>query len=489
MGQIASKELVQEPSFIKDVFFNTLIGYELDIDLCKVLDRLKPTTKRVLSLLDCEDENAPSFCYLKRYIRKLNNVSLGAFLRFTTPSDLLLSGVNDNYYRLTVRMVDLDGLARRPIAHTCGRVLELPQKYESFPQFRAEFNAILCICSYQKRFPRVESARLTDQFELLNDTTLMECAVKCGRKITCLAFNVNVNARQCELIVNPSFSDSKQSDPQWDYYGSVGEYCVGKKTLIATVSCKMIWNYKLVWVTVGLFSLYKGTVTDISDNVALNKPVTASTFVSKPELAVDGNNGTAVGDCFVSDKFDFSHTWMVDLLGTYVVDHVIITVPSSSYMLQMFFIEVFSQNPEKCPNAVPEICLPLSKSPLPMEQTTTLTCDKPSRGRFLRIHSVTSFIPLEMAFCEVEVYTAPENGCSFPQSFPRVESSRLLSQQTVLLNDTTHMECAVKCDRKITCLAFNVNVNARQCELIVNPSFNDSKQSDPQWNYYGSDLC
>ncbi|XP_041361107.1 uncharacterized protein LOC121377254 [Gigantopelta aegis] len=144
MGQIASKELVQEPSFIKDVFFNTLIGYELDIDLCKVLDRLKPTTKRVLSLLDCEDANAPSFCYLKHYIRELKNVSLGAFLRFTTASDLLLSDVNDNYYRLTVRRVDLDGLARRPIAHTCGRVLELPQKYESFPQFRAEFNAILC---------------------------------------------------------------------------------------------------------------------------------------------------------------------------------------------------------------------------------------------------------------------------------------------------------------------------------------------------------
>ena len=44
---------------------------------------------------------------------------------------------------LRVSFVNLDGLAQRPVAHTCGCVLELPVTYESFPQFREEMNDVL----------------------------------------------------------------------------------------------------------------------------------------------------------------------------------------------------------------------------------------------------------------------------------------------------------------------------------------------------------
>ena len=43
---------------------------------------------------------------------------------------------------IEVTFTDLDGAAQRPVAHTCGSVLELPTTYQSFPQFRQEMNAI-----------------------------------------------------------------------------------------------------------------------------------------------------------------------------------------------------------------------------------------------------------------------------------------------------------------------------------------------------------
>ena len=141
--QIAHKELVQEPSFIKDAFFNVLIAYSLKIDLDNIAEKMKPTTKKVVAILDCEDQECQSFKFLKKYIKELDDGKLSTFLRFATASDLMLTDTDQEYHRLTIRMVDSSGLARRPIAHTCGRVLEIPKAYESFPIFRSEFNCIL----------------------------------------------------------------------------------------------------------------------------------------------------------------------------------------------------------------------------------------------------------------------------------------------------------------------------------------------------------
>lgn len=37
----------------------------------------------------------------------------------------------------------MEGISRRPIAHICGRVLDIPKAYESYTVFRSKMNAVL----------------------------------------------------------------------------------------------------------------------------------------------------------------------------------------------------------------------------------------------------------------------------------------------------------------------------------------------------------
>ena len=46
-------------------------------------------------------------------------------LRFLTASDLMLYVSEGIFFKIQVQIVDLDGIARRPVAHTCGRVFDL----------------------------------------------------------------------------------------------------------------------------------------------------------------------------------------------------------------------------------------------------------------------------------------------------------------------------------------------------------------------------
>ena len=43
---------------------------------------------------------------------------------------------------INVEFTKLEGLGRRPIAHTRGCVLELPSTYDSYAEFRAEFTNV-----------------------------------------------------------------------------------------------------------------------------------------------------------------------------------------------------------------------------------------------------------------------------------------------------------------------------------------------------------
>lgn len=47
--------------------------------------------------------------------------------------------------KIEVIFTSNDGLARRPVAHTCGHVLELPWTYMSYPELRVELDSILTI--------------------------------------------------------------------------------------------------------------------------------------------------------------------------------------------------------------------------------------------------------------------------------------------------------------------------------------------------------
>lgn len=48
-----------------------------------------------------------------------------------------------------VQFTVLDGIARRPIAHTCGSVLELPSTYDEYAEFRPEFSNVLAKGKWQ----------------------------------------------------------------------------------------------------------------------------------------------------------------------------------------------------------------------------------------------------------------------------------------------------------------------------------------------------
>ena len=66
--------------------------------------------------------------------------------RGACPPRAPLSGVPDAIH---VEFTKLDGYARRPIAHICGCVLELPSTYDTYAEFRTEFTNILAAGRWQ----------------------------------------------------------------------------------------------------------------------------------------------------------------------------------------------------------------------------------------------------------------------------------------------------------------------------------------------------
>ncbi|KAF3859891.1 hypothetical protein F7725_000146 [Dissostichus mawsoni] len=62
---------------------------------------------------------------------------LSWFLRFCTGSDLFLGK------EIIIDFTQIQGFQRRPVAHTCGCVLELSIHYDSFPDFSSEMNKVL----------------------------------------------------------------------------------------------------------------------------------------------------------------------------------------------------------------------------------------------------------------------------------------------------------------------------------------------------------
>ena len=96
----------------------------------------------LISSLECDKSESDSFKYLKRYIREID-MDTKMLLRFLTASDLMLYNSEGNFFKIQVKIVDLEGIARRPVAYTCGRVLDLSRMYKSYPIFKSEMNAVL----------------------------------------------------------------------------------------------------------------------------------------------------------------------------------------------------------------------------------------------------------------------------------------------------------------------------------------------------------
>lgn len=136
------KKLVQAAMFAIDYWSPVLKEMHLPLSKMQSLYKnLIPTQRRVIRLLKfpenmCEDTTSTSH-HLKQFIREMDSDLLTRFLRFCTGADLLTE------ICIEVSFVKVEGLARRPIAHTCSSLLELPKQYENFLKFRTEFISIL----------------------------------------------------------------------------------------------------------------------------------------------------------------------------------------------------------------------------------------------------------------------------------------------------------------------------------------------------------
>jgi hypothetical protein len=146
MIEIGQQELKQKPHLMVATWqpvLRTLKKYPPFQTLSALEDfyeETKPTTKTILQLLDANpnsDAERDAFRFLQRFVRGLDYSKLLQFLRFTTASDILISG------KVQVTFLKSEGFGRRPIAHTCGPVLELPSTYSNYCEFREEFNNIL----------------------------------------------------------------------------------------------------------------------------------------------------------------------------------------------------------------------------------------------------------------------------------------------------------------------------------------------------------
>lgn len=101
--------------------------------------RLSATPSKVISILDIQTSNLSEqrvSGYLTTMLGNLSMQDVRLFLRFATGASVCIAP------KLTVTFNNLSGLGRRPIAHTCNYLLELPTSYVNYDDFAAEFKAI-----------------------------------------------------------------------------------------------------------------------------------------------------------------------------------------------------------------------------------------------------------------------------------------------------------------------------------------------------------
>ncbi|KAL3978283.1 fumarate hydratase, class II [Sarotherodon galilaeus] len=126
--ELAHKTLVQEPAYVIEQWARTLrTAWKslCDLSSCLTFPETMTAHQKVIQK------------YLTTYVKNAGKQHLCLFLRFCTGSDLNL-GKN-----IIIGFNKLKGFQRRPVAHTCGCVLELPINYDRYPDFRSEMNSVL----------------------------------------------------------------------------------------------------------------------------------------------------------------------------------------------------------------------------------------------------------------------------------------------------------------------------------------------------------
>lgn len=121
----------------RDTFWSTLTVDSID----QLFKKQLPTPVKVSKILVCASEsltNAEDNClfYLQQFVRNMDQEDLTSFLHFVTGSTVMPT-------QITVSFNNLVGIMRRPVAHTCSNVLELPSSYTSMQDMKREFLAII----------------------------------------------------------------------------------------------------------------------------------------------------------------------------------------------------------------------------------------------------------------------------------------------------------------------------------------------------------
>lgn len=145
---IARAELVDKPSSLIDLmkkgipekhgdaFWSTLTVASIEY----LFEQQRPTPDRVADVLSPEDGATLTLAeqtvlyYLKQFIIGCDQEELETFLIFTTASVVMPKSIK-------VLFSKVHGLARRIVAHTCARTIELPVSYNSFQDMKRELKA------------------------------------------------------------------------------------------------------------------------------------------------------------------------------------------------------------------------------------------------------------------------------------------------------------------------------------------------------------
>lgn len=145
--ELAHQEIIQKPRYVAQCWAPIISALKSDPHFGSIksinelfLD-LNPNSKKVIKALNPKLNNESekqSFEFLKQFIKSLDRSSLKGFLKFVTGSDVLLKD-----QKISVAFYIVDGLARRPIAHTCGPLLEVPCTYQTYNELAEEFTNIM----------------------------------------------------------------------------------------------------------------------------------------------------------------------------------------------------------------------------------------------------------------------------------------------------------------------------------------------------------
>ena len=146
VSELAHQEIIQKPRYAMNCWapilkpMTFLPDFQSVVTLENLYEVKRPTAKKILKLIKSEpvtDQERQCLDHLKRYIRSLQGKSLSLFLQFITGSDIISCDT------IEVAFSALEGASRRPVAHTCGPLLEIPSSYQSYNELSEEFSELL----------------------------------------------------------------------------------------------------------------------------------------------------------------------------------------------------------------------------------------------------------------------------------------------------------------------------------------------------------